>query len=97
MTEGVSSAEEEVESCLSVEETGADEERATEDETDSLTVPHLPARGLHPVPQWPVEAPQYPYWEQHSDLTPSWTKPTQVKPVLPPQVPPTEVFRAPVG
>lgn len=44
-----------------------------------------------------MEAPQYPYWEQHSDLAPSRTKPTQVKPELPPQVPSVEVFRAPVG
>lgn len=43
------------------EETGADEERATEDETEELTEPQLPASGLHPVPQWSLEAPQYPY------------------------------------
>jgi hypothetical protein len=36
---------------MSVLETGADEERATEDETEELTEPQLPARGLHPVPQ----------------------------------------------
>lgn len=41
---------EEVESCMS-EETGADEEWATEDETEELTEPQLPASGLHPVPQ----------------------------------------------
>jgi len=50
-----------VESCLSVLETGADEERATEDETEELTEPQLPARGLQPVPQWSVEAPHHPY------------------------------------
>lgn len=43
--------EEEVESCLSVLETGADEEKATEDETEELTEPQVPARGLQPVPQ----------------------------------------------
>jgi hypothetical protein len=51
VTEGVCAADEEVESCLSVLETGADEERAAEDETEELTEPQLPARGLHPVPQ----------------------------------------------
>lgn len=71
VTVGVLTAEEEVESCLSVEETGADVDWATEDETEELTEPQLPASGLHPVPQWPEVAPQYPHWEQHSDLTPS--------------------------
>jgi hypothetical protein len=69
--EGVCAAEEEVEPCLSVPETGADEEKAAEDETEELTEPQLPARGLHPVPQWSVEVPHHPYWEQHSDLAPS--------------------------
>jgi hypothetical protein len=85
-----------VESCLS-DETGADEEWATDDETEELTEPQLPASGLHPVPQWSVEAPQYPYWEQHSAVAPSCTKPTQVKPEEAPHDPSVEVVKAPVG
>lgn len=59
-----------MESGLS-EETETDEMWAAEDETEELTEPHLPASGLHPVPQCPVVAPQYPNCEQHSDLAPS--------------------------
>jgi hypothetical protein len=70
VAEEMRAAEEEVEAGLSVE-MGADEDWATEDETEELTEPQLPASGLHPVPQWSVEAPQNPYWEQHSDLAPS--------------------------
>ncbi len=40
-----------VKSCSFTEETGAEEDWATEDETEELTEPHLPASGLHPVPQ----------------------------------------------
>lgn len=40
-----------MEEVESVEETGADEDWASEDETEELTEPHVPARGLQPVPQ----------------------------------------------
>lgn len=55
----------------------------TEDVFDVVEPPaHVPNAELQPVPQWAVEDPHHPYFEQQLPNEEPW----QVKPFVPPQV-----------
>jgi hypothetical protein len=71
-SEDVVRTEEEGTDEVEIEDDSEEEEDAVREEEleateDKLTSePHLPYKGLQPVPQWPAELPHQPYWEQHS-------------------------------
>ncbi|KAH9218166.1 hypothetical protein DL95DRAFT_490852 [Leptodontidium sp. 2 PMI_412] len=61
-----------------------------DDDDDDIIPPHEPYRGLHPMPQYSIELPQYQYGEQHCP------KFEPVQTVLLPHIPFVET-RVPVG